>query len=210
MCKHSKAMHTTYRAYHTCHTLLSLDYIEGHGARVPVCLRGAVEDAQGYDWLHQWYPVAVAADLDSKRPHSLELFGRWADAGVMRYTARYAASIEAKVAGALHRRTKLFCLCSLQAFGAVVQWQPVEHHERQLPTQTRTTVRGTFDCMASLCEESRYDTTSHFLSPTFQRTLCCCVGRGCRVALRAMAPYSAATMVREPVPCPHRQIKVRV
>ncbi len=43
-----------------------------------VCLPDAVKDPQGYDWLHQWYPVAVAADLDSKRPHAIELFGRCA------------------------------------------------------------------------------------------------------------------------------------
>ena len=39
---------------------------------------GAVErDAKGaqFDWVHQWYPLAVAQDLDAGRPHAEQLLG---------------------------------------------------------------------------------------------------------------------------------------
>ena len=33
------------------------------------------QDAAPFNWLKQWYPLAVAADLDPGRPHAQQLMG---------------------------------------------------------------------------------------------------------------------------------------
>jgi hypothetical protein len=39
-----------------------------------LCVQAA--PSGGFDWAKQWYPMAIAADLDPGRPHAVELLGQ--------------------------------------------------------------------------------------------------------------------------------------
>ncbi len=40
-------------------------------------------DAAPFNWLKQWYPLAVAADLDPGRPHAQLLMGKFTASPVL-------------------------------------------------------------------------------------------------------------------------------
>lgn len=58
------------------HNIVPLDDLQARMSQLCSLLPMQAAPSGTFDWGKQWYPMAIAADLDAGRPHAVELLGQ--------------------------------------------------------------------------------------------------------------------------------------